>query len=197
MSSRNGRGRMRKVNTAPLAAGMLVLWVLFSGCFSKDNAQKLYYEPPARLIDDYTGMVEVAELNWAWSQPGFTLSKYQSISLKPVSNLTDVQDSSIARRIDEELAAWFIQNGFSISESGPIICEGAIVALKLERGFFEKKYIIREKAADLFLEMEFVIKEMPAQNTLCKIRHGVIASQRDQLAGQLLSGLLSYFEAHK
>jgi hypothetical protein len=61
----------------------------------------------------------------------------------------------------------------------------------------EKKYVFREKAEDLFLEIELVIKEMPAQTTLCKIRHGVIAPQRDQLAGQLVSGLLSYFEAHR
>jgi len=142
-------------------------------------------------------MVEVMELNWAWAQPGFKLSNYQSFSVKPVVNLTEVEDSSVANRVDEELAAWFTQTGFSLSDSGQLSCEGAIVALKLERSFFEKKYIFREKAADLFLEMEFVIKEMPAQNTLCKIRHGVIASKSDQLAGQLLSGLLSYFEAHK
>jgi hypothetical protein len=45
--------------------------------------------------------------------------------------------------------------------------------------------------------MEFVMKEMPAQNTICKIRHGVVASQSDQLAGRLVSGLLSYLESHK
>jgi hypothetical protein len=189
---------MRKLVTAPLLAGMFFLLVLIFGCFGKDTKPgKLYYEPPARLIDDYTGMVEVQELNWAWSQPGFTLSNYQSLSITPVSNLTGVEDISVANRIDEALAAWFTQNGFRMSDSGQISCEGAIVALKLDRSFTEKKYVFREKAADLFLEMEFVIKEMPAQNTLCKIRHGVIAPQRDQLAGQILSGLLSYFESHK
>jgi hypothetical protein len=189
---------MRKFDAAPLLAGMFFLLVLISGCFGKDTKPgKLYFEPPARLIDDYTGMVEVQELNWAWSQPGFELGTYRSLSLKPVLNLTEVEDSTVTARIDEELSAWFTKNGFSLSDDGQISCEGAIVALKLDRSFTEKKYIFREKAADLFLEMEFVMKEMPAQNTICKIRHGVIASQRDQLAGQLVSGLLSYFEAHK
>lgn len=189
---------MRKIIAAPLLAGMFFLLLLISGCFGKDTTPgKLYFEPPARLIDDYTGMVEVQELNWAWSQPGFKLGNYRRYSIRPVLNLTDVEDTVVAARIDEELAAWFTKSGLSLADDGQISCEGAIVALKLDRSFTEKKYVFREKAADLFLEMEFVMKEMPAQNTICKIRHGVIASQSDQLAGQLVSGLLSYFEAHK
>lgn len=189
---------MKKLKTTVIALGMVCAHMLLSGCFNHDKPTgRLYFEPPARLIDDYTGMVEVMELNWAWAQPGFTLSNYQSLSVKPVVNLTDVEDSTVAKHIDEALAAWFAQHGFILSESGQISCEGAIVALKLERTFFEKKFIFREKAADLFLEMEFVFREIPARNTLCKIRHGVIASKSDQLAGQLLSGLLVYFEANK
>ena len=189
---------MKKSTACVLTVLMTCMVVLLPGCFSKEKpAGRLYFEPPARLIEDYTGMVEVMELNWAWSQPGFELGNYQSLSLKPVLNLTEVEDSTVAARIDEELSAWFTKNGFGLSDDGQISCEGAIVALKLDRSFTEKKYIFREKAADLFLEMEFVMKEMPAENTICKIRHGVIASQSDQLAGQLVSGLLSYFEAHK
>lgn len=177
---------------------MTCVAMLLSGCFGHDKTTgRLYFEPPARLIDDYTGMVEAMELNWAWAQPGFTLSNYQSLGLKPVVNLTGVEDSTVAKHIDEALAAWFTQHGFILSESGQISCEGAIVALKLERTFFEKKFIFREKAADLFLEMEFVFKDIPARNILCKVRHGVIAAESDQLAGQLLSGLLSYLDTHK
>jgi len=189
---------MKKSTSCLLAVLMTCMLMPMSGCFNKDKpAGRLYFEPHPRLIEDYTGMVEVMQLNWAWSQPGFKLGTYQSVSLTPVGNLTEVQDSTVARRIDEELTAWFTQNGFALSQDGQLSCEGAIVALKLERTFLEKKYIFREKAADLFLEMEFVIKEMPSQNTLCKIRHGVIVSQSDQLAAQLASGLLSYLDAHK
>ena len=188
---------MRKTRDSLLLVGFVVCSLL-AGCIHRGQISgRLYFEPPARLIEDYTGMVEVLELNWAWLQPGFKLGNYQSLSLAPVSNLTEVQDSTVAKRVDEALTAWFTQNGFSLSQGGQLSCEGAIVALKVDRSFTEKKYVFREKAADLFLEMEFVIKEMPAQNTLCKIRHGVIASQSDQLAGQLLSGLLSYLDAHK
>lgn len=184
---------MKGLKTAAIAAGMAWVFMLHPGCFNHGNpAGRLYFEPPAQLIDDYTGMVEVQELNWAWAQPGFKLSDYQGISLPPVSNLTEVEDSTVAKHIHETLSAWFEQNGFTLSESGSISCEGAIVALKTERRFFEKKFIFREKAADFYLEMEFVFKEIPSQKTLCKIRHGVIASRSDQLAGQFLSGLLSY-----
>jgi hypothetical protein len=183
---------------ALVRAAVIVVLYFLCGCLGKGTSGgRLYFEPPDRLIDDYTGMVEVMELNWAWAQPGFKLDNYQSLSLNPVINLTGVKDNGIARRVDEKLAAWFAENGFSLSESGHIACEGAIVALKLDRSFTEKKYLFREKAADLFLEMEFVIKEMPSQNTLCKIRHGTVASKSDQLTGQLISGLLSYFETHR
>src|SRR5512139_1143206 len=75
------RGRMIKTKAAVLAAVITSLCVL-SGCLGKDNTSgRLYFEPPARLIDDYTGMVEVMELNWAWSQPGFKLGNYQNLSI--------------------------------------------------------------------------------------------------------------------
>jgi len=142
-------------------------------------------------------MVEVDELNWAWTQPGFRLSNYQSLALKPVINLTEVEDSTVAASLYEGLTAWFTDAGFKPSDSGQISCEGAIVALRLERTFWENRNPLREKEEDYAIQFELVIKEMPAQTPLCKIRHGVTSFQKDQLASKLLSGLLSYCTTHK
>ena len=104
---------------ALVRAAVIVVLYFLCGCLGKGTSGgRLYFEPPERLIDDYTGMVEVMELNWAWAQPGFKLDNYQSLSLNPVINLTGVKDNGIARRVDEKLAAWFAENGFSLSESG-------------------------------------------------------------------------------
>src|SRR4030042_5722449 len=109
---------MKKSKTNVLVGGIVILYLLV-GCFNKGTTTgKLYFEPPARLIEDYTGMVEVKELNWAWTQPGFRLTNYQNLTLKPINNLTEVEDSTIAILLYEGLAAWFTEAGFKTSDSG-------------------------------------------------------------------------------
>lgn len=175
------------------------LCLLVGACLNRsgDNPGKLYFEPPARLIDDYRGMVEVEELSFAWSQAGFRLSRYKNLTIKPVINLTGIEDGPIQALIYEGLIAWCEQSGLKLSDDGEISCEGAIVELNNERSFSDKVNVFRGEEIDFFLEAEFIVKEVPSQNILCKVRHGVTASQSDQLAGLLISGLARYFEAHK
>jgi len=188
---------MRKTRDSLLLVGFVVCSLL-AGCIHRGQISgKLYFEPPARLIEDYTGMVEVDELNWAWTKPGFRMSSYGNLTLKPMSNFTGIEDSTIPARIYEGLTAWCEQAGLKLSDDGQITFEGAIVALHTERSFLQKINPFREDGNDFLLEAEFIIKEMPTQNTLCKIRHGVTALQSDQLASLLVSGLARYFDAHK
>ena len=188
---------MRKTSYSLLLVGFFVCSLL-AGCIHRGQLSgKLYFEPPERLIEDYTGMVEVDELNWAWTKPGFRLSSYGNVTIKPISNFTGIEDSAIPARIYDGLTAWCEQAGLKLSDDGQITCEGAIVELNIERSFMQKINPFREDEKDFLLEAEFIIKEVPTQNTLCKIRHGVTALQSDQLASLLLSGLARYFDAHK
>jgi hypothetical protein len=173
--------------------------LLSTGCKSTGEVEtdKLYFEPPDRLIDDYAGMFQTDEVNWAWTQIGFRLSNYQSLSLKPFHLFIHVPDKGLAHKLDQGLLAWFQEAGIKLSDSGTIVCEGAIVEVKLERGFFQKLNLFAEDKRDFLLEVEVVIKETATNTTICKIRHGAIGADVATVQERVLAGITSYFGAYK
>ena len=49
----------------------VILFHGLAGCSHKEHkSDTLYYDPPPRLINDYTGMIEAEEVNWAWLRLG-------------------------------------------------------------------------------------------------------------------------------
>jgi len=179
---------------------MLSLCLLFTAaCKSTGDAENdtLYFEPPDRLIDDYAGMIQTDAVNWAWTQIGFRFSNYQSLSLQPFHLFIHVGDQGLAQKLDQGLLAWFEQAGITLSDRGDIVCEGAIVEAKLERGFFKKLNLFAEDKRDFLLEVEVVIKETATNNTICKIRHGALAADVALLQERILSAITSYFTVYK
>jgi len=175
---------------------MLSLCLVFStGCKStgEKKTEPLYFEPPDGLIDDYAGMFQTDEVNWAWNQIGFRFSNYPSVSLKPFHLFMHEGDRGLALKLDQGLLAWFNEAGITLSDRGTIVCEGAIVEAKLERGFFRKLNLFAEDKRDFLLEVEVVIKEAATSTTICKIRHGAIAADVDFLQERVLAGITSYF----
>lgn len=172
---------------------------LLTGCFfnKEPNDKKLYFEPQPKLIEDCTGMVEGADVNWSWLKLGVRLSRYPSITIKPFKNLTSIDDQMICERLHQELTTWFKKNDIALSDNGQIICEGAVVELKLERDFINSVNPLYEEQDDLFLELELVIREKTTHDAICKIRHGAVGSEVDIIVEQVLAGLIRYFESHK
>ena len=171
---------------------------LLIGCFNKGaNSKKLYFEPTERLIKEYTGMVEGEEVDWVWLKLGFRLRSYPSISITPFKNLTSIDDQNISERLYQGLLTWFKENDIILSDNGEAICEGAVVELKLERGFINEINPFYENVDDLFLELELVIREKTTHDTICKIRHGAVGSEVDIIVEQVLADLIRYFGSHK
>ena len=179
---------------------LLVLCIVCNtGCRSREKTgtDTLYFEPPDRLIDDYAGMFQTDEVNWAWNQIGFRFSNYPSISLTPFQLFMNETDQGLADQLTQGLLAWFKEAGIELSDSGTIVCEGAIVEAKLERGFFQKINLFAEDKRDFLLEVEIVIKEPATNTTICKIRHGAIAEDLDSLQEAILAGITSYFNLYQ
>lgn len=171
---------------------------LMIGCFNKgSDGKKLYFEPPGRLIRDYTGMVEEEQVNWAWLKLGVRLRSYPNIAIKPFKDFTSMDNYNVSEKLYQELVAWFKKNDLIISDNGELICEGAIVDLKLERFFFEDINPFYEKVDDLFLEIELVMKEKNTGDTVCKISHGAVGSEANVIVEQVKADLIKYFDAHK
>ena len=173
--------------------------VCSTGCKStgETKTETLYFEPPDRLIDDYAGMFQTDEVNWAWNQIGFRFSNYPSLSLTPFHLFMHEADQDLALKLDQGLLAWFNEAGITLADRGTIVCEGAIVEAKLERGFFKKLNLFADDKRDFLLEVEVVIKETATNTTICKIRHGAIAADIDSLQKGVLAGITSYFSLYQ
>ena len=174
--------------------------LLTSGCFLKRSEPpkdaKLYYEPPERLIDNYTALIEVEEVDWAWSELGFSFSAFQSITVNPVMLLAEGPDQKMAEKIYQGLTLWFEESALQLSDSGDLLCEVAIVELKLERTFFNKVNIFDESTDHYLLQIELIITDTKRQYPLLKIRHGAVAPKKNLLLHRVMVGLISYFESH-
>lgn len=171
---------------------------LLTGCFNKQsNTSRLYFEPPLSLIGDYTGMAEDEEINWAWFTLGDRFGHYRSVTIKPFKNLTSINDQNVSEQLSREVIQWFKENGFEVSDDGEMVCEGALVDLKLERDFLNKYNPLYEDMNDLRLEVELVMTQQTTGKTISKIRHGVTGYKIDQLVKRLSDDLGRYFESHK
>ena len=127
-----------------------------SGCFLKRSESpeevKLYYEPPDRLIDDYTAMIEVEQVDWAWSELGFSFSDFESITVNPVMLLAQGPDQKMSDKIYQGLTLWAEESGLQLIDSGDLLCDVGIVELNLERSFFSKVNIFDESTDHFLLQ---------------------------------------------
>jgi hypothetical protein len=174
--------------------------LIHGGCFFRksetDKEAKLYYEPPDRLIDDYTAMIEVEEVDWAWSELGFSFSDFHSITVNPVILLAQGPDQKMADKIYQGLTLWVEESDLQLSDSGDLLCEVAIVELNLERSFFNKVNIFDESTDHYLLQIELIITDTKRHYPLLKIRHGAVAPKKNLLLHRVMVGLISYFESH-
>ena len=190
---------MHNYNRKGLFLIIIILSLSFlMGCFLKGETKPLFFNPPAKIIDDYTGLMEGEEVNWVWLKLGTRLHSYPNITFKPFENLTSIEDFGITKRIYQGLLSWFEENDIVLSDNGALICEGAVVEFKPERAFYyDLNPFYEKKDTDLFLELELVLVEKTTQEIVCKIRHGVIGPEINIIAEQVLADLIAYFDLHK
>ena len=192
------RNTMHKGKRKFIFSFIIILHFCFiTGCMNKGaKNERLYFEPPLRLINDYTGMIEVKEINWVWLKLGVKFSNYRSITIKPFQDLTSIDDQNVCEKVHRELITWFENSDLEVSDAGEIICEGALVELKHKRNFIKGVNPFYEKVDDLSMDVEIVIKEDATQDIICKIRHGAIGSEIDAIVKSVLAGLITYFDSH-
>jgi hypothetical protein len=167
------------------------------GCLNKKNStDRLYFEPPQSLINDYRGMVSMEGIEWSWLKLGVRFGNYDSISLKSFQNLTLIDDQNISDGLYENFMSWLEKSDLTLDNEGEIICEVAIVELIIERDLINRVNPFYEENKDLLLEIELIITERDTRDILCKIRHTATASEADMLAKQLLADLIVYFDSH-
>jgi hypothetical protein len=170
------------------------------GCFFKGDKEKpiekLYFEPPERLIDDYTSLIDGGKVDWAWSEIGFSFSNFKSITVKPVALLAPGPDHNMASDIYQGLTLWFEEADILLTDDGELLCEVAIVEMKLKKSFLKKVNIFDESTDHFLLQIELIISDRKRGYPICKIRHGAVAPEKNVLLHRVMVGLISYFEFH-
>ena len=186
----------KKINHILLIVSIISICI-FMGCFLKAEKQPLYFNPPAKLIEDYTGLMEGEEVNWVWLKLGTRLRSYPNFTIKPFENRTSLDDQGVTHTIHQGLLNWCKENEIMLSDNGELVCIGAVVELKLDRAFIYDVNPFYEKNDDFFLELELVMKEKNTQETICKIRHGVTGPDINIITEQVLSDVIKYLDLHK
>lgn len=170
------------------------------GCFFKGEkskpVDKLYFEPPDRLINDYTSLIEGGKVDWAWSEIGFSFSNFESITVNPVAILAPGPDQNMATDIYKGLTLWFEESEIQLTDDGELLCEVAIVEMNLKKSFLQKVNIFDESTDHFLLQIELIITDRKRDYPICKIRHGAVAPDKNVLVHRVMVGLISYFEFH-
>ena len=180
----------------------LICFVLVTqyGCFFKGEkpkpVEKLYFEPPERLIDDYTSLIDGGKVDWAWSEIGFSFSNYESITVNPVAVLVSGPEQKMAGDIYQGLTLWFEEAEIQLTDDGQLLCEVAIVELDLEKSFLQKVNVFDESTDYFLLQIELIITDRKRDYPICKIRHGAVAPDKNVLLHRVMVGLISFFEFH-
>jgi len=181
---------------------LFICFVLLApyGCFFKGEkskpVDKLYFEPPDRLINDYTSLIEGGKVDWAWSEIGFSFSNFESITVNPVAILAPGPDQNMATDIYKGLTLWFEESEIQLTDDGELLCEVAIVEMNLKKSFLQKVNIFDESTDHFLLQIELIITDRKRDYPICKIRHGAVAPDKNVLVHRVMVGLISYFEFH-
>lgn len=181
---------------------LFICFVLLApyGCFFKGEkskpVDKLYFEPPDRLINDYTSLIEGGKVDWAWSEIGFSFSNFESITVNPVAILAPGPDQNMATDIYKGLTLWFEESEIQLTDDGELLCEVAIVEMNLKKSFLQKVNIFNESTDHFLLQIELIITDRKRDYPICKIRHGAVAPDKNVLVHRVMVGLISYFEFH-
>jgi hypothetical protein len=188
------------MKTFPYFLAICLVLLTNQGCFLKSDKpkpeEKLYFEPPERLIDDYTSLIDGGKVDWAWSEIGFNLSNYESITVKPVAVLAPGPDQNMASKIYQGLTLWFEDAEIELVDDGELLCEAAIVEMKLKKSFLKKVNIFDESDDHFLLQIELILTDRKRDYPICKIRHGAVAPEKKLLVHRVMIGLISYFEFH-
>ena len=86
------------------------------GCTNKDKMPVLAYTP-SRIITDFSDMQEHEIVSRAWIRRGFVLSNCRTITLEPVTDLSQIPQPKAVKRFEEGLRK--MKQGQLVAEQGP------------------------------------------------------------------------------
>ncbi len=172
--------RRSLIRTAAVTAAAAV--IAASGCAHRESAEQprtgaAVQEAPVnpavpagtRLISDYSGMKQHEVVAWLWTQRGFSLSSYGTITVSPAENTSGIDSGDAPKQITEAL-----QKALGAVERDPASARGldvrsAVVDITPEPGFFRGWFPEIDDYPRI--EVEIVMTDTASGAVQCKICH--------------------------
>jgi len=181
-----------KLYNRRLTSGIfMVVWIccvllIFPGCmlikktigakekksFNKFTKQSLVSvdEEPKQLITNFQDMKENELVSWVWVQPGFEVTRCQTIDIAPVKNYSTFTYPWAEERIASSLQKMFGSLKNNNAGSCAVEVRAAIVDMKPQKKIISRLLPFEEDYT--YIEIQIVIVDKSSQELLCKLSHG-------------------------
>jgi len=181
-----------KLYNRRLTSGIfMVVWIccvllIFPGCmlikktigakekksFNKFTKQSLVSvdEEPKQLITNFQDMKENELVSWVWVQPGFEVTRCQTIDIAPVKNYSTFTYPWAEERIASSLQKMFGSLKKNNAGSCAVEVRAAIVDMKPQKKIISRLLPFEEDYT--YIEIQIVIVDKSSQELLCKLSHG-------------------------
>jgi len=140
--------------------------------FNKFTKQSLVSvdEEPKQLITNFQDMKENELVSWVWVQPGFEVTRCQTIDIAPVKNYSTFTYPWAEERIASSLQKMFGSLKKNNAGSCAVEVRAAIVDMKPQKKIISRLLPFEEDYT--YIEIQIVIVDKSSQELLCKLSHG-------------------------
>ena len=127
-------------------------------------------EEPQQLITNFQDMKENELVSWVWVQPGFEITRCQTIEIAPVKNYSAFTYPWAEEKIGSSLQKMSGSLKNNSAGSCAVEVKSAIVDMKPQKKIMSRLLPFEEDFT--YIEMQLVIVDKNSQELLCKLSHG-------------------------
>jgi hypothetical protein len=211
MEKRKERAMNKNIYNRPLltdffaVVGICSLLLMFSGCMlfkkttgAKDNrsfdkftkqTEVVIDEQPKQLINNFQDMKENELVSWVWMQPGFDITRCQTIDVAPVLNYSAFAYPWAEEKIGSALKKMFGSLNNSTAGTCAVEVKAAIVDMRPRKKLISRLLPFEEDYT--YIEMQIVIVDKNSQELLGKLSHG----KRSENFKDAVEGMMANVEA--
>jgi hypothetical protein len=202
--------KKKLLNKTSLSGKFTMVWIcclvlIFPGCmlikkvtgekentsfnkFTKQSAASID-EVPKQLITNFQDMKENELVSWVWMQPGFEVTRCQSIEVAPVLNYSAFTYPWAEAKILSSLQKTFSAMKKDAGGSYAVEVKSAIIDMRPQKKMISRLLPFEEDF--LYMEIQLVIVDKNSQEPLCKIAHG----KRSENFKEAVEGMMANVEA--
>jgi hypothetical protein len=158
--------------------------------FAKQSAVSID-EEPKQLITSFQDMKENELVSWVWVQPGFDVTRCQTIEVAPVANYSAFTYPWAEEKIASSLQKMFGSLKNNNAGSCAVEVKSAIVDMKPQKKIISRLLPFEEDYT--YIEIQIVIVDKNSQEVLCKLSHGKRSENFKEAVEGMMANVETFF----